>query len=397
MKTFDLGPVTAYALAVKNGFKGTEQEWLTSLVPNLSIGEVKTLEAGSDAAAAISGTPEKPVLNLSLPRGENGCAADWDQNDPARPDYVKNRTHYEDENGVVVPLPAKYLPVSVPYVEDAGMVEILPETQVAAQEDSELTLPALSVAAGETYTVKWNGTEYICVAMDGADLGEPGIVVLGDVYTLTDGGIGTESTGEPFALLVIPGMGTFVMPFEWAEGEPLPTVAIYSNGTEIHKLDNRCLDLEWLPLNHYEPIIEQKTLVFDTMNSAGAYLAAIDLVPLVDGQRVRVDFDGVRYNSVAVADGNGAFCVGNGSIVNFGTNTGEPFALVFNTVQKLAVVYTYKQGACAFAMYNLEPNKLPKEFLPTDATELYLTSSGGKRFKITVSDDGALSAAEVTD
>lgn len=30
-KTTDLGAVTAYALAVKNGFDGTEEEWLTSL------------------------------------------------------------------------------------------------------------------------------------------------------------------------------------------------------------------------------------------------------------------------------------------------------------------------------------------------------------------------------
>lgn len=30
-KTLDLGPITAYAIAVKNGFSGTEQEWLESL------------------------------------------------------------------------------------------------------------------------------------------------------------------------------------------------------------------------------------------------------------------------------------------------------------------------------------------------------------------------------
>ena len=30
-KTVDLGPVSAYALAVKNGFTGTEAEWLASL------------------------------------------------------------------------------------------------------------------------------------------------------------------------------------------------------------------------------------------------------------------------------------------------------------------------------------------------------------------------------
>lgn len=31
MAKVNLGPVSAYAIAVKNGFEGTEQEWLESL------------------------------------------------------------------------------------------------------------------------------------------------------------------------------------------------------------------------------------------------------------------------------------------------------------------------------------------------------------------------------
>ena len=37
--------------------------------PNLQIGEVTTLPAGSDATASITGTPENPLLNLGLPCG----------------------------------------------------------------------------------------------------------------------------------------------------------------------------------------------------------------------------------------------------------------------------------------------------------------------------------------
>jgi hypothetical protein len=54
-------------------------------------------------------------------------------------------------------------------------------------------------------------------------------------------------------------------------------------------------------------------------------------------------------------------------------------------------------GVHTIEMYgDFKPIKLPAEFLPDDATELHLTSSGGKKFKITVSDDGALSAVEAT-
>lgn len=72
---------SAYEIAVDNGFIGTETEWLESLkgsdgndgtTPNLTIGTVETLEAGSDATATITGDKENPVLNLGIPKGADG-------------------------------------------------------------------------------------------------------------------------------------------------------------------------------------------------------------------------------------------------------------------------------------------------------------------------------------
>lgn len=87
--------LTAYGIAVKHGYQGTEEEWLTSLtaygmavamgyegtaeewlqrlndpVPALSVGEVTTLAAGLPARVEISGDKEHPVLNFGIPRGE---------------------------------------------------------------------------------------------------------------------------------------------------------------------------------------------------------------------------------------------------------------------------------------------------------------------------------------
>ena len=86
--------LTAYGIALKHGFKGTEEEWLISLtafylaqkagftgtvdewlkvlndpVPRFSIGEVKTLEGGSEATVSITGDKENPILNFGIPRG----------------------------------------------------------------------------------------------------------------------------------------------------------------------------------------------------------------------------------------------------------------------------------------------------------------------------------------
>lgn len=53
----------------------------------------------------------KPTEWEAVDFPENGSAqSDWNQNDPAAADYVKNRTHWEDEDGTVHKLDKKYLP-----------------------------------------------------------------------------------------------------------------------------------------------------------------------------------------------------------------------------------------------------------------------------------------------
>ena len=45
----------------------------TGATPNLQIGSVETLDAGSDATASITGTAENPLLNLGIPKGADGA------------------------------------------------------------------------------------------------------------------------------------------------------------------------------------------------------------------------------------------------------------------------------------------------------------------------------------
>lgn len=44
----------------------------TGATPNIQIGTVETLEAGSQATASMGGTPENPLLNLGIPQGAPG-------------------------------------------------------------------------------------------------------------------------------------------------------------------------------------------------------------------------------------------------------------------------------------------------------------------------------------
>lgn len=48
----------------------------TGATPNLSIGTVTTGEPGTQALVTISGTPESPVINMTIPKGEKGEQGD---------------------------------------------------------------------------------------------------------------------------------------------------------------------------------------------------------------------------------------------------------------------------------------------------------------------------------
>src|SRR5699024_5249738 len=67
---------TAYELAVVQGFDGTLDEWLDSLIgPGnvLSVDQVDTGAPGSDAAVTISGNSPKQALSFTIPRGDRGA------------------------------------------------------------------------------------------------------------------------------------------------------------------------------------------------------------------------------------------------------------------------------------------------------------------------------------
>ena len=42
----------------------------TGATPNIQIGTVQTLDPGQQATASMTGTPENPLLNLGIPKGE---------------------------------------------------------------------------------------------------------------------------------------------------------------------------------------------------------------------------------------------------------------------------------------------------------------------------------------
>lgn len=61
------------SLGIPQGDKGeTGDTGATGATPNIQIGEVTSLDAGSQATASITGTEEEPLLNLGIPKGATG-------------------------------------------------------------------------------------------------------------------------------------------------------------------------------------------------------------------------------------------------------------------------------------------------------------------------------------
>lgn len=65
--TYTDGATTTYT--VTNGEDGA-----IGATPNIQIGIVQTLEPGQNVTASMTGTPENPLLNLGIPKGQSGTA-----------------------------------------------------------------------------------------------------------------------------------------------------------------------------------------------------------------------------------------------------------------------------------------------------------------------------------
>lgn len=69
----ETGPAGVDGAPGKDGAPGAKGD--TGATPNIQIGTVTTLDAGADATASMSGTVENPLLNLGIPKGEDGSSS----------------------------------------------------------------------------------------------------------------------------------------------------------------------------------------------------------------------------------------------------------------------------------------------------------------------------------
>lgn len=141
---------------------GIQAEGEAGATPNLTIGAVTTGAAGSSAAASITGTPENPVLNLTIPRGQLGnlivaadvtvAVSDWTLSS------VPISADFPYEASISIPgVTASMIPEAVFNVDDAMSGNYAPVVQSAANAviiyaatvpESSITIPTIMVHVG---------------------------------------------------------------------------------------------------------------------------------------------------------------------------------------------------------------------------------------------------------
>ena len=142
-----------------------------------------------------------------------GMSHDWNENDPTKPGYIKNRPFYTGN------------PVETVFVEESTVSFVEYEGLYMAQIQSDF-----APTVGEVYKVSWDGTVYECTCFD---LGEGGLVI----GNLSIVGAGSD-TGEPFVMNIMNGVRIIIGTLDTSASH---TVSISGSIAEVVKIDEKYL------------------------------------------------------------------------------------------------------------------------------------------------------------
>lgn len=268
-------------------------------------------------------TPDEYMLKAEMPEVEK---SDWSVNDENDAAYIKNRTHWTDDDGTVHKIDEKYLPdVGVRSWNDltdkpfggTTTTRILNNYSLANSVSDMSTLGAdrnmynvnvgnIGFNVGDTVTVIWNDEKYVLKAYDSG-----GVAAVGnDAYVS-----GGEDTGEPFAIgYMSPSL--IIVTFD-------SDVVVSIDIGETKKMSGKYVEgMGYTETAVKELLPEQEVTIGDD-----GYTQMDVQLTLIKGKSYTVMFNGTEYECIAWSHGNG-ICVGNGSIYGDASQgNGEPFSI----------------------------------------------------------------------
>lgn len=269
------------------------------------------------------------------------------------------------------------------YVDGTEEVVILPEITVPSNTQLPLEQP-FDIKAGETYICVADGIEYECAAIEvGAALGASfSIVGIGNAKELT----GTD-TGEPFYFVTSANeieAGVYGMAMIMSANDTA-TVSIKQAKEKVHKLDNKYLDLDWLPVYKENPIAAFDCATNNNISSGDSVVSGMKVFETGVSQTVLTN---LNYNKTVTLDNQtapaaiitivldgvsyDAYCIYYTSMYVIAMDANMqplPFVICNNLVNKKLQFGAAVDGDHTVIICAKEPNKIPEEFLPDSENE----------------------------
>lgn len=267
--------------------------------------------------------------------GSGYVQSDWAVNDTRSEAYVRNRTHWIDPNGAILEET-----FATSYTHDTFGKAWLVETKIHLE-------------VGKTYTVVYNRETYECVCQSAPAglINDPNAMGMGNFSV-----VGGANTGEPFAMLISEKYGR--VDIIDLVGSANVRVSILG-GEVIHKLDNKFLNLDWLPVRAVD-IIPEYTGTVEALGEAVYGMEIPDtagiLSTIENGTSVTMEVNGVSYEVTKNRDMDGEY---------LGT-PGNTFVIMAVNQNVNAFVITTEPGEYTVRVMSGNANKIPADFLPDD-------------------------------
>ena len=151
--------------------------------------------------------------------------SDWNQNDETAPDYVKNRTHWVENNITEETIYSGTIMWSNNTVESVWKYEY--------------AIFNKPIIVGKQYLITWNGQDYLLTAKEESEWSNPPKVYVGDFYMddMCEGDIG-QYTDDPFYIEDTPNQNEYCIVFSGFGPHSVVIREIVQDET-IHPLDEK--------------------------------------------------------------------------------------------------------------------------------------------------------------
>ena len=230
--------------------------------------------------------------------------------------------NYDGSEPLTVEMPSIPKPLTYDYMPEGYPTKTVQATTLIEEQElafevgefeSFATLPnPFEIIEGQTYKVKWDGTDYECVGFVNQSVPILGNAAIRDNF---------DDTGEPFLIL---------------DGKVITENTSASHTISVERIEEVITPIAYNFMPEGYPtksgqnrtLLEEQEFAFVSKNN-GAYGADLaNPLDIVTGKTYAVNWDGTEYKCVALVLRVGQhdyIVLGNPSIGGVGEDTGEPF------------------------------------------------------------------------